>query len=217
MPRSHHPALSYIRALYAPEDALLASIREELTRSNIAWQVGPEEGKLLQLLITLREIRTVVEVGTLGGYSAIWMARALPQGGHLHTIEKDARHAEMASRFIAQSEVAERITLHKGDGVAMLEQLSVQAPFDMLFIDADKPGYNAYLDWGEKHIRTGGLIVADNTLLFGSAYQEKAPQGTAPSTHAAMRRFNERLADASRYISLLLPTEQGLSVAIKRF
>lgn len=216
MPRSHHPALPYIRALYAPEDALLASIREALTRANIAWQVGPEEGKLLQLLITLREITTIVEVGTLGGYSAIWMARALPQGGHLHTIEKDARHAEMARGFIAQSDVAERITLHEGDGAVMLERLSAQAPFDMLFIDADKPGYNAYLDWGEMHIRPGGLIVADNTLLFGSVYQDNAPEGIAPSTHAAMRRFNERLADASRYTSLLLPTEQGLSVSIKK-
>lgn len=217
MPRTPHPALDYIRTLYAPEDTLLARIRAALTDLNRGWQIGAEEGRLLQMLMRLHGAKRVVEVGTLLGYSAIWMARALPEGGHIITLEKDADHARLARGFIAESDVAERITLMEGDANTNLGTLSTEAPFDMLFIDADKPGYNAYLDWAEQNIRQGGLIVADNTLLFGAAWQEKAPEGTAPSTHAAMRRFNARLADRRKYDATMIPTEEGLTVAVKLF
>lgn len=213
--RSTHPALHYIRDLYAQEDALLREIRERLSAELIDWQVGAEEGKLLQLLVLLRGVRTIVEVGTLAGYSAIWMARGLPEGGMLHAINKDPAHAAMAEKFFERSDVRGKITQHVGDAHDVLPGLSGQGPFDMIFIDADKISYPDYLDWAETNIRPGGLIVGDNTLLFGAAYEDAPPEGTSPGAWKAMRSFNERLADKSKYQALMVPTEQGLSVAVK--
>ena len=213
---TRNPAGDYTEALFAPQDALLASILSRLPESFHSWQVSAAEGKLLQLLIGMIGAKRVVEVGTLAGYSALWMARALPEGGHLYTIGKDPAHNAIARQVFAESEESEKITLLEGDAQDMLQGLSAQAPFDMIFIDADKINYPRYLDWAEKHIRPGGLIVGDNTYLFGAVWHEKAPVGTAPATHAAMREFNARLADANKYLGMIIPTAEGMTVAMKR-
>lgn len=213
--RTLTPSLDYIRKLYAPQDALLASIAETLEKLGMAIQVGAEEGKLLQMLIVLHQARSVVEIGTLAGYSAIWMARALPEGGRLYAIEKDPGHAAMARHFFDQSEVKERITLLEGDARDVLPALSDKGPFDMAFIDADKPGYNHYLDWAERHVRQHGLIVADNTLLFNTIGLDAPPPDMAKATWEGMRRFNARLADPEKYFSTMVATQEGMTVAIK--
>ncbi|MCE2927343.1 MAG: O-methyltransferase [Rickettsiales bacterium] len=216
MPREHiTPNIDYIRKLYAPQDSLLASIEDMLKKLDIAWQVGPEEGRLLQLLIRLCGARRIVEIGTLAGYSTIWMARALPEGGQIFTIGKDPEHNQMAKHFFDQSDVADRITLLEGDAHVILPVLSKQAPYDMIFIDADKISYPDYLDWAEENIRAGGLIVADNTLLFDSVALDSAPPNIAPKTWQAMRSFNERLADKNKFMGVMIPTAEGMSVAIK--
>jgi predicted O-methyltransferase YrrM len=217
MPKISNPNLDYIRKLYAPQDALLAAIDDKLTALGTAIHVGPEEGKMLQMFIGLYGVKTVVEVGTLAGYSAIWMARALPDTGHVYTINKDPEHIKMARGFIEMSEVAHRISMLEGDARKKLSELDAMGPFDMIFIDADKIHYNEYLDWAETHIRTGGLIVADNTLLFGLVAKDEAPDDIAPTTWANMRRFNERLADTEKYFSIMIPTQEGLTVAVKLF
>ena len=209
--------LDYIRKLYAPQDALLEEIASALEARNIAIQIGPEEGKLLQLLIHMSGVRTVVEVGSLFGYSAIWMARALPAGGKLYACNMDPDHINMARGYFGRSDVKDRIEMVEGDAHKTLPTLNAKGPFDMLFIDAEKEGYNAYLDWAESNIRKGGLIVADNTLLFDAVAHDEPPPGTAPATWKHMRRFNQRLADERKYHALLLPTEEGLTVAIKLF
>lgn len=211
------PEIDYIRNLYAAQDPLLASIVTELERRNIAIQIGAEEGRVLQLLIALHGTKNIVEIGTLAGYSTIWMARALPEGGHITTINKDPKHVEMAASFFAQCECHERITQLEGDAHSVLPVLSDKAPFDMIFIDADKISYVDYLDWAEKHIRKGGLIVADNTFLQGAVLEDSPPESHAPTTWANMRRFNERLADKNKYDATIIPTKEGLSVAIKLF
>ncbi len=215
-PRSRHPAIEYIRALYAKEDAVLTAINAKLEAENVSWQVGPEEGKLLQLLMRMHGTKTIVEVGTLAGYSTLWMARVLPEDGHIYTLEKNPAHAAWAEDFFTQAGVKERITVMVGDANTSLNELSANAPFDMLFIDADKRGYLDYLTWGEQAVRTGGLIIADNTLLFDSVYRDAPTEDVAPSTWQMMREFNERMADTTKFESLLLPTEQGLTVAIRR-
>jgi predicted O-methyltransferase YrrM len=217
MPRENvTPNINYIRRLYAKQDALLERLTAALPAEFAGWQVAPEEGKLLQLLITLRGVRTVVEIGTLAGYSAIWMARALPQDGHLYTLGKDPAHNALAKKFIGESDVADRITLIEGDARDTLPTLQSKGPFDMVFIDADKLAYPDYLDWAEANLRPGGLVVGDNTLLFDAAALDAPPEGTAPATWNAMRRFNERLADEKNYFAMMIPTAEGLSVAIKR-
>ncbi len=215
MARTQNKNLDYIRKLYAPEDALLTEINAALAAMNKTIQVGAEEGKLLQFLIKTNNIKTIVEIGTLGGYSAIWMARGLPEDGHIYTLERESRHAALARDFFAKSDVKDRITLLEGDALETLEQLSAKGPFDMVFIDADKISYDVYLDWAEANVRKGGLIVADNTLLFGAAVEDSPPENVAPTTWKNMRRFNERLAAPNKYYGLIIPTQEGLSVFIK--
>jgi predicted O-methyltransferase YrrM len=211
------PELDYIRKRFAPQDALLDAIDKELEKIGKQINIGAEEGKLLQLLIKLQKVKTVVEVGTLAGYSAIWMARALPKEGHVYTIDREAKHIELAKKFIGQSDVKERITILEGDGLKQLANLSTQGPFDMVFIDADKNNYGHYLDWAEINVKQGGLIVADNTLLFGAMAMDVPPEGTALATWEGMKIFNERLSDPTKYFGTMIPTEQGLTVGIKLF
>lgn len=217
MAKHTSPDLEYIRKLYAPQDNLLQSIEETLSTHDIAMQIGAEEGKILQMIIGLYGVKTVVEVGTLAGYSTIWMARALAEGGHIYTFNKDEKHISLARRFFEHAEVRDRITMIEGDAKKTLPTITDKAPFDMVFIDADKISYNDYLDWAEENVRQGGLIVADNTLLFGYAAQDEAPENIAPTTWKNMRRFNERLADTKKYFSIIIPTQEGLSVAVKLF
>lgn len=217
MTRQTTPSLDYIRKLYAPQDALLKSIDATLHKLGIHMHIGPEEGKLLQLFIGLHGVKSVVEIGTLAGYSALWMAGALPEGGQIYCINKDPEHIQMAAHFFDQSPLKDRITQLEGDAHDVLPMLNGKAPFDMVFIDADKLSYNDYLDWAETHVRPGGLIVADNTLLFGSMGLEAPPKGVEPSTWHAMHIFNERLADTNKYFATIIPTQEGMTVAVKLF
>lgn len=214
--------LDYIGNLFAPEDTLLQEVRSTFETRAMAIQVGAEEGKLLQVLLKLHGAKTVIEIGTLGGYSAIWMARALPEDGHLHTVEYDPEHAKLARDFIARSDVAGKITVWEGKAVDVLPQIAQKLgkKVDAVFIDADKISYLHYLDWAEENLRQGGLLIGDNTLLFGTVYRDELPQPNAenvrPSAWEAMRSFNTRLADPARYDGILIPTVQGMTVAIKK-
>ncbi len=209
------PEIEYIRNLYAKEDGLLKSISEKLKTQGKSIHIAPEEGKLLELLIHMSNVRTIVEIGTLAGYSTIWMARALPEGGKIVTLEKDPVNASIAREHFTNSNLNERISLIEGDAIETLKTLN--GNFDMIFIDADKAGYLNYLEWAESNIKKGGLVVADNTLLFGTVVHDSPPNDVAPSTWKIMREFNQRLADTSRYHSLLFPTFEGMTIAIKKF
>ncbi len=216
MAKHEHHTLDYIRKLYAPQDALLDDVDATLHRIGFPIHIGAEEGKLLQLLIRMNQIKTIVEIGTLAGYSTVWMARALPENGHIYTINKDKLHIETAKETFSTCEVKDRITMLEGTAQTMLPTLEIHAPFDMIFIDADKISYPEYLDWAEKNIRVGGLIVADNTLLGGAVTLASPPDNIAPTTWRNMRQFNERLAEENRYTSVMIATQEGLTIAIKK-
>ncbi|MCH2547131.1 MAG: O-methyltransferase [Alphaproteobacteria bacterium] len=212
-------ALNYICELYANEDDLLRNIRETFNQRNMGIQVNAEEGKILYLLLKLHQAHTVVEIGALGGYSAIWMARALPANGHLHTIEGDSEHAELARGFFHQSDMRSKITLWEGRANDMLPRIAEIVPqVDAVFIDADKINYPHYLSWAEAHLKPGGLLIADNTLLFHTVYADAPPQSDRirASTWQAMRDFNMRLADNKHFDAVMLPTHEGLSIAIRK-
>ncbi len=216
--RQDDKILDYIRSTFAPEDEILQDAKARLSAHDnhlVGIQVGAEEGKLLQFLIKLAGVKTIVEIGSLAGYSTVWMARAVGEEGVVHAINKDTAHYELLCETVEKSGL--NIQPHLGDATDVLQQLEPQAPFDMVFIDADKGGYAGYLDWAEKHVRKGGLIVGDNTLLFGHVIAEQKPEGTSQKAWEGMREFNERLADESRYESILIPTAEGLTVARKLF
>lgn len=213
--RTQTKTLEYISKLYAPEDALLTEINNTLEAMKVEWQMGSVEGRMLQLFIKMRGVKTIVEIGTLAGYSAIWMARSLPKDGHIYTLEKNPEHAALARNFITRSGQGDKVTVIEGDAHAELVKLSSKAPFDMVVIDADKPSYNAYLDWAEENLRPGGLLISDNTLLFGTVHLDEPPEKPGKSTWEGMKRFNERLADKNKFESVLIPTQEGMTMSIK--
>lgn len=174
-----------------------------------AIQVGPNEGQTLQLLLRMIGAHRVVEIGTLAGYSAIWMARALPQDARsrLWTIELDRKHADVARANIEAAGVSDRVEVIVGDAIDVLEGLASQAPFCAVFIDADKARYDRYGDWACRHLRPGGLLIGDNAYLFGRLLDD-SPEA------AAMRRFHELAA--TQLDSVCVPTPDGLVVGRKR-
>lgn len=208
-------SLQYIRDLYAQEDDLLQQVNLALKSINMQIQIGPEEGKFLQLLIRMAGVKKLVEIGTLAGYSAIWMARALPKDGQIITIEGEPKHSALAKKHFAACDAGDKVLLVEGNAADILPNLASKGPFDMVFIDADKIGYLNYLDWAEANIRPGGLIVADNTLLFDSIYEDAPLEGVSMEAWTTMREFNLRLADPAKYLSVMVPTKEGMTVAVK--
>ncbi|MCA9673549.1 MAG: O-methyltransferase [Kofleriaceae bacterium] len=169
--------------------------------------VGPSEGRLLSILCRMVGVRRAVEVGTLAGYSAIHLGRALPADGHLWTIEYEARHAEVARGNLAAAGLSDRVTVVEGAGVEILPTLEGHGPFDAVFIDADKASYAFYGGWAARHLRRGGLILGDNAYLFGEL-MEDTPRGRS------MRQFHEQVA--RDFDSVCIPTPDGLVLGVKR-
>lgn len=206
----------YIEELYASEDEGLKSIRERLVTAN-RWgiNIGANEGKILQLLMRLLNVKKAVEIGTLFGYSTVWLARALPKEGRLYTIERDHDCVRMARKALEECGVADRVIQLEGDATEKLRKLEAEAPFDFVFIDANKSAYVEYLEWAIQNVRPGGLIVADNTLLGGGAAKGEKPDNLSTRQWTGMRRFNELVADQTRFFGTILPTTEGLTVAIR--
>ncbi len=200
--------LQWLDLLHAPHDAGLAAAFDAPGNERMpAIQVGRSEGKLLELLLKLAGAKKVVEVGTLAGYSAIRLARGLPEGGKVWTIEFDARHAEVARQAIAAAKVADKVEVLVGAGLDVLPTLDRHGPFDAVFIDADKENYDGYGRWAAKNLRPGGLLLGDNAYLFGELMGKDARA-------AAMRRFHEEAAVA--FDTTCIPTPDGLLLGIKR-
>jgi len=159
------------------------------------------------LLARIRGAQTILEIGTLAGYSAIWLARALPAGGRLITLEADPKHAEVARANIARAGLAEVIELRVGQALETLPQLAAEAagPFDLIFIDADKPNTPEYFTWALKLSRVGSLIIADNVVRKGALADSDS---TDPSVRG-MRRLHEMLAQEPRVSATTLQTVGG--------
>jgi caffeoyl-CoA O-methyltransferase len=191
---AHDPALR--RAFDAPDAASMPAI-----------QVSSSEGKLLGLLLRMIGARRVVEVGTLAGYSAIRMARALPDDGKLYSLELEPHHAEVARANIVAAGLEQRIEVRVGPALELLPQLALLGPFDAVFLDADKQGYPEYAQWAAANLRSGGLLLADNSYFFGQLLAD------SPAA-AAMRRFHESVPEA--FDSTCVPTPDGLVVGIRR-
>lgn len=161
---------AYFSATLVPsDDALDAALAASDAAGLPAINVAPNQGKLLQLLATIRGARRILEVGTLGGYSTIWLARALPAGGTLVTLELNPEHAKVATRNIARAGFAEVVTVVVGSAKDSLARLvdAGEAPFDFIFIDADKDNNPVYLDAALKLSRPGTVIVVDNVVRGG--------------------------------------------------
>ena len=158
----------YITELFAAEDPILSKIRARHESEKLpAINVSPEEGKLLHLLLLLIQAKNVLEIGSLGGYSGVWLARALPADGRLVTIERDPKHARIAREAFAAAGLQDRIELIEGPALDVLPTL--KPGFDAVFIDADKEPLPHYFAWGMKLLRRGGLLLCDNAFFHGAA------------------------------------------------
>lgn len=194
---------NYINKLFAPEDDALISTREEMQRQGVPGiNVSASEGKLLHLLALLSGAKRILEIGTLGGYSTIWLARALPPDGKLISLEIDPHHAQVARHNLENAGMAHRVEVRVGPAAETLKQLqtSGEPPFDLVFIDADKDGYPQYLELSLPLIRDGGLILADNTLSH-------AAMGSGADTGIDL--YNTTVAAHPDLVSIIAPVLRG--------
>ena len=199
---------AYLAARTMPEDALLADLRKDAAREGLPTiHIAPEQGSFMQLLLKLARAREVVEVGTLGGYSAIWMARS---GARALTVEIDPRHAAFSRRWIARSDVADRISVRLGSGQEILPTLP-DLSADAAFLDADKSGYPGYLKECLRIVRPGGLILADNAFAFGELFADRPVDREVE----AVRRFNDLMAATPGLHGIIVPIGDGLWVAVR--
>ena len=202
----------YIVTLFAPEDELLGALREEADRSGFPpASIAPDAGRFLQVLLRTIAAQRVLEVGTLGGYSAIWMARALPAGASLVTIERNDRFAAFAERYVERAGLASVVTVRRGRALDVLPSLDGEA-FDFVFLDGDRVPLPTYLDWALRLVRPGGMIAAYNALLGGRVVT--AGLNVEDDELRAVREFNLRIANDPRLTAILVPAYDGLVVAV---
>jgi predicted O-methyltransferase YrrM len=190
--------------LLPPDPALDAALQASVAAGLPPINVSPTQGKLLHLLARMQPARNILEIGTLGGYSTIWLARALPAGGRLITLEADPKHAAVARANLVRAGLAEVVELRLGRALDTLPQLLSEGcgPFDLVFIDADKPGYPDYFTWALKLTRRGSLIVADNVVRKGAVID---PASSDPNVQG-VRRLHELIAAEPRVSATAIQT-----------
>lgn len=204
---------AYATELFAREDPLLAELREEMARRGLpSIQVPARTGLFLRVLVAATAPRRVLEIGTLGGYSALWMAGALPEGGRITTLEKSARHVALAREFVERAGLEGVVEVRQGLAADLLPGLGPDGGFDIVFLDADKERYLLYLEHAKRLLRPGGLLLADNAFWHGRIL-EVDPED--PST-AALQAFNRALAESDDFLATIVPVGDGVAVGVRR-
>ena len=202
---TNYPSVdAYIQGLFAPSDDVLdAALRRARDEGLSAIQVPPELGRLLSVLVLATGARRVLEIGALGGYSAIHLARALPPGGRLVSLEVSQHHAEVARASLAMARLTDRAEVRVGPALDLLPALAGEEPFDLAFIDANKEAYPAYLDWCLRLVRPGGMIVADNVLRNGGVLNP------TDEGDRAIDAMNRAASADPRLHAIILPNRDG--------
>ena len=202
----------YVRSLYCKEEESFKGVFETaLDKKNI--QLSPEEGKLLSMLFLINKSKYVLELGTLVGYSCCWIASSIPDDGKVITVEADEANYKIANQNFAKMPFANKIESINSDAIKYLTDLKLNYKLDAVFIDAQKDEYPRYLELLYPFVRGGGLIIADNTFLFGTVYEDNPPK--YKDKWEGMKQFNEEISNQKKYKSLILPTNEGLTVAVK--
>lgn len=184
------------RLLFPPDSALEAALADSVAAGLPPINVSAAQGRFLAMIARMIHARRILEIGTLGGYSGIFLARALPDGGRLVTLEVDPRHAEIARHSFERAGVSDRVDLRVGraqDTLPLIESEGL-SPFDLIFVDADKPSYTEYLDWSIRLSRPGGVIIVDNIVRDGAVVDENPSDARVQG----VQRFNLALAAEHR-------------------
>lgn len=210
----------YVEALFQPVDAALAKIRERSVAAGLPpIQVGPMDGRHLEILSRILRPTRAVEIGTLGGYSGLCLARAMAPGGALYSFEKNEKHADLAEQnlraAIATESLQVNLQIFRGPAIENLAKIESDGPFDLVFIDADKPGYPAYFQWAAKNLRVGGVIIGDNTFAWGEVHRAAEKSGNDKLMIGSLDEFNRLLAAHPSFRGTIFPTAEGLTVGVK--
>ncbi|WP_025117035.1 O-methyltransferase [Lysinibacillus fusiformis] len=203
---------NYIDAVFAQQDPILENVIASITEQGMpAISVSPSSGKLLTMLVSITGAQDILEIGALGGYSGICLARGMEDGGTLTSLELEEKYAQLAAQNLVNAGFSEQVTYLTGPALESLEKLIADGRrFDFFFIDADKENYEYYLAYCIKLANAGALIVTDNVLAAGSVAD---PEVTPKRYTAIMKKFNKLVADHPQLESILLPIGDGLTVS----
>lgn len=202
---------SYLRKYFSAEDNFLYNLRMEAKEFGMPEiTISPVQGLFLQLLLKSINAKRVLEIGSLGGYSAITMAKALPDDGLLYAVEINPKYCEFINRKVEQAELSEKIKVTNSSGKDFLLNLGDDEFFDFIFLDADKSDYVNYVELSSPHIRKGGMIVADNALAMGKISDNSDDQN-AKDIH----KFNLFMINHQDFLTSLVPIGDGLTIGLK--
>ena len=207
MPTYNRALSDYIVQNFAAEDEILSQIHSSLAQHGLpTYSINPEEGRFLQFLVSASGAKSALELGTLGGYSAIWIARGLPDDGRLITIEKEPNHAALAREHFQRAALDHKITIIEGDARVLLPTLNDEGPFDFVFIDADNANYPAYMDELFNHLNPRGIIAAHNAFVHGMILDKDLRTPYVEGT----RQFLQTIAADPRLIATIYPAGDGI-------
>jgi caffeoyl-CoA O-methyltransferase len=199
------------------DDALIAAERSLDEADMPAISISPNQGKFLHMMALLCNAKRILEVGTLAGYSTIWMARALLDDGKLITLEYDPKHAGVAQKNIDRAGLASKVEIRVGKGLDLLPELKEEGPFDMIFIDADKPPYTEYFEWALKLSRPGTLIIADNVIRDGKVLDSSSGDEMVKGVHRFNKMLSQNIEVTATIMQMVGVKEyDGMALAIVR-
>lgn len=202
----------YVETLFAREDRHLLRIREEMAREGLPTiQVPAVTGRFLQVLLRAAGARRVVEVGTLGGYSALWIARALPDDGQLVTLERDPGRSQIATGLLREAGMGDRVEVRTGDARTLLATLGPDGSLDALFLDADKSHLEEYVAQARRLLRPGGVLLVDNALWRGAVLDDRVTDADTEALREATRIVSRDPA----WLGTVVPVGDGVLVAVR--
>lgn len=206
----------YAERVFEPEDAILKEVRSRSAREGLPEiQVGPMDALHLEVLTRALNAKKAVEIGTLGGYSGIAITRGMGPQGKLFTFDIESKHTDVARRSFELAGLSRQVEFFTGAATELLPSINNQGPFDLVFIDADKNNYPAYLAWAAENLRVGGVVLGDNTFGWGMITDERFESAEDEVAIRGLQTFNHICARGGRFRSTILPTGEGLTLAVK--
>lgn len=210
--------LNFLEEVFQPEDSILKSIRKNSDESGLPHiHVGPFDGLHLEILTKALNAKRIVEIGTLGGYSGTCLLRGAGQDAKLYTFEMSSKNADVARKNFQMAGVLNQVEIFEGPAIENLHKIEKHGTFDLVFIDADKNGYPSYLDWAYINLKKGGVVLGDNTLGWGMvARTSEIVDERERKQVLSLKKFNELCARDGRFRATMLPTGEGLTMAVKK-